>query len=133
MANWPRSKSGFKYRFHSFSYFFHTSLQTPQPNIAAPTCDLFILKPLLSSFPYVQTKLKKVKKWRTAWGSKSYIGCDKWWNQCLKPDLEPLPLYHFFTDFSLAHSYKNDMRSCLRISISHLGSAIFGCDLCENM
>ena len=48
--------------FTHFRTFFHTSLQTPQPNIAAPTCDLFILKPLLSSFPFVQTKLKKVKK-----------------------------------------------------------------------
>ena len=81
----------------------------------------------------MQTKLKKVKKWQTAWGSKTYIGCDKWWNQYLKPGFEPLPLYHFFTDFSLAHLCGNVVESCLRISISHVGSAIFGCDFCENI
>ena len=52
--------------FTNFRTFFHMFLQTPLPNIAAPTCDLFIVKPLLSTFPYMQTKLKKVKKWQTA-------------------------------------------------------------------
>ena len=133
MANWLRSKSGFKYWFRQFSYFFLTFLRTPKQNLAAPTCHLFILKPFLSRFPHMQTKPKKVKKWRTAWGSKSYIGYDKRWNQYLKPDFEPLPLCHFFTDFSLAHLFGNVMEGCLRTSISHVGSAIFGCDFCKNM
>ena len=72
----------------------------------------------------MHTKLKKVKKWQTAWGSKTYIGFDKWWNQYLKPGFEPLQLYHFFTDFSLAHLCGNVVESCLRISISHIGRLV---------
>ena len=45
--------------------FFYMFSQNPQPNIAAQTCDLLILKPLLRTFTYVQTKLKQVKKFQT--------------------------------------------------------------------
>ena len=81
----------------------------------------------------MHTKLKKVKKWQTAWGSKTYIGWDKWWNQYLKPGFEPLPLYHFFTDFSLVCTYGNVLDSDLRISKSQIGAAIFECGFCENL
>ena len=54
-------------------------------------------------------------------------------NQYLKPDFEPQPVCHFLTYFSSVCTYFNALESGLRISKSHVGAAIFGCEFCENM